>query len=225
MSAMRRRTRLVVPVFASAMLALTSACQPSAPEGEVAATGDGLVFDDAVPADYDWAFTLHGGSGDLQFGDGDWAEGEHLFALSCLPRSRQVEMTWPGGGEAVLTAGTATETFDHAGRAPTDHPVFAALKTSGVIAVGRGGSDLRLSAEREGRAAVADFFAYCDEGREPRPPEPVRESPAEPEEAATSDAETSSEAQPVPDPTAPPAAQPQADAARNDAAPVAADPA
>jgi hypothetical protein len=222
---MRRRTRFVIPVFASAMLTLMSACQPGAPEGETSAAGDGLVFDDAVPADYDWAFTLHGGSGDLQFGDGDWAEGERVFALSCLPRSRQVEMTWPGGGEAVLTAGTATGTFEHAGRAPTDHPVFAALKTSGVISVGRGGSDLRLSAEREGRAAVADFFAYCDEGREPRPPEPVREPPTEPEQANTSEAETSSEAQPVPESTAPPAAQPQADAAKDDAAPIAADPA
>ncbi len=207
------------------MLGLVSACQPSAPEGEASAAGDGLVFDDAVPADYDWAFTLHGGSGDLQFGDGDWAEGEHLFALSCLPRSRQIEMTWPGGGEAVLTAGTATGTFAHASRAATDHPVFAALKTSGVISLGRGGSDLRLSAEREGRAALADFLAYCDDGREPRPPEPVRELPAEPEEADTSDAETSSETQPAPEPTEPPAAPPQAEAAKDDAVPAGADPA
>jgi hypothetical protein len=225
MSAMRRRIRLVVPVFALAALGLTSACQPRPPEGEAAATGDGLVFDDAIPADYDWAFTLHGGSGDLQFGDGDWAEGEHLFALSCLPRSRQVEMTWPGGGEAVLTAGTATGTFEHAGRAPTDHPVFAALKTSGVIAVGRSGSDLRLSAEREGRAALADFFAYCDDGREPRPPEPVREPATEPEEAETPEAETSSQAQPAPEPAEPTVAQPRAEAAKDDAAPVASDPA
>lgn len=224
MSAMRRRTRLIVPVFASALLALTTACQPSVPEGQAAATGDGLVFDDAVPADYDWAFTLHGGSGDLQFGDGDWAEGEHLFALSCLPRSRQVEMTWPGGGEAVLTAGTATGTFDHAGHAPTDHPVFAALGSSGVIAVGRGGSNLRLAAEHGGRA-VDDFFAYCDEGREPRPPEPVREPPAEPEKAETSEAQTTSETQPAAEPAEPPAAGPQADAASDDAAPVVADPA
>lgn len=222
---MRRRSRFIVPVAASAMLALTSACQPGAPEREAAAAGDGQVFDDAVPADYDWAFTLHGGSGGLQFGDGDWAEGEHLFALSCLPRSRHVEMTWPEGGEAVLTAGTATGTFDHGGRAPTDHPVFTALKTSGVIAVGRGGSNLRLAAERAGRAAVADFFAYCDEGREPRPPEPVREPLAEPEEADASDAETSSQARPAPEPAEPPAAQPQTDAAKGDAAPTAEDPA
>lgn len=196
---MRQRPRaLALFVSSLAALALT-ACRPATPEPEGEPTA-GDVFSDAVPADYDWRLTLHGGSGDLTFGDGDWAEGAWLLQLSCLPRSRRVEVTWPGEDEAVLTAGTATGTFAHAQRVETDHPVLAALKDTGAISLGRGGLNQRLTAEGDGRRALSDFFVWCDEGREPRPPEPepkpVEEAPTT--EEAQADAPAADPAAPTP---------------------------
>ena len=121
-----------------------------------------------VPDGYDWHFLTHGGSGDLDFGDGDWAGGTSLFHLSCLPGSGGVEMSWGEPGEAVLTAGTATGTFQADARVPVDHPVFAALRAGGTIAVGFGGSDLRLEAHPEGKAELERFFAYCSTPGTPR---------------------------------------------------------
>lgn len=173
-------------VFAPAGVALLmAACQPTSPQDGEPGPGAGLgPISDAVPADHDWHLTLHGGSGDLAFGDGDWAEGERLLQLSCLPRSGQAEITWPGEGEAVLTAGTATETVAHASRMSTGHPVMTAFKDTGAITVGRGETDHRLVAQAAGRGELADFFAYCDQGREPRAalePPPIPEEPVQAE--------------------------------------------
>lgn len=202
-----RPRRHALAVFASAGLALwLTACQPTSPQEAEGGTGAGLgPFSDAVPADHDWHLTLHGGSGDLTFGDGDWAEGEHLLQLSCMPRSGEAEITWPGEGEAVLTAGTATETLAHAGRISTRHPVLAALKDTGAISVGRGETDLRLTAETAGRRELADFFAYCDEGREPgTTPEAPPPSETPPTAEAETEAAPATPAGPVAAPTVTP---------------------
>lgn len=149
-------------------IALTlAACQPSG-QGEAAPAGQAtLPSGEAMPATYDWHFVAHGGSGELDFGDGDWAEGVSVFTLSCLPDSKTVQMTWGYEKEAVLTSGTATGTFQPATSVPTDHPVITALKASGAIDVGLGGGDMRLVARDSGKGAIAAFFDYCDTGKDP----------------------------------------------------------
>ena len=144
-------------------LSLT-ACQPS---GRVDETARAQPQGEAMPASYDWHFTPHGGSGDLDFGDGDWAEGVSVFHLSCRPDTRTVAMSWDYQEEAVLTAGTATGTFQPDSSAPTNHPVFAALKASGALNVGLSAADMRLVAKDAGKVQLADFFAYCDQGIHP----------------------------------------------------------
>lgn len=143
-----------------------AACQPSA-QGEPAADQAAAPSSDGVPATYDWHFTPHGGTGELDFGDGDWAEGVTVFTLSCLPESKSVEMTWGHEEEAVLTSGTATGTFQPAARVPTDHPVIAALKSSGALDVGLSAADMRLVAKDAGKAEITAFFDYCDTGKHP----------------------------------------------------------
>ncbi|WP_428150665.1 hypothetical protein [Brevundimonas sp.] len=152
-------------------IALTlAACQPSGQEKADAAAGqETLPSGDAIPATYDWSFVAHGGSGDLDFGDGDWAEGVSVFSMSCRPDTKEVGMTWGGlgDGEAVLTSGTATGTFRPGTTIPTDHPVITALKESGAIDVGMSAADMRLVAKDEGKAAILAFFDYCDTGKDP----------------------------------------------------------
>lgn len=150
-------------------IALTlAACQPSGQgEAEPTAGQATLPSGDALPATYDWHFVAHGGSGDLDFGDGDWAEGVSVFGMSCLPQSKAVAMTWGHEEEAVLTSGTATGTFRPAVSVPTDHPVITALKSSGAIDVGLSGADMRLVAKESGKGAIAAFFDYCDTGKDP----------------------------------------------------------
>ena len=91
--------------------------QPPADPAANPAAGDGNAANaaapaaSAVPAAYDWTFSTHGGSGDLDFGDGDQAEGVSLFHLSCLPNSGRVEMSWRQEGPATLSAGGQSERF------------------------------------------------------------------------------------------------------------------
>ncbi|MBU1345751.1 MAG: hypothetical protein KKA16_02240 [Alphaproteobacteria bacterium] len=177
----RNLSSLAIAVTVGATLA---ACQPGpAPEG-----GEGRpslpASGEPMPAGYDWHFVAHGGSGDLDFGDGDWAEGVSVFHLSCLPASRSVEMSWGYPGEAVLTSGTATGTFRADSSAATNHPVFAALKSSAAIAVGLSGADMVLSAKPEGRAELAAFYDYCDTGVDPRAVPETAPEPEAPTEAA-----------------------------------------
>lgn len=142
------------------------ACQPSG-EVEQAAGQATLPSGDTMPATYDWHFTPHGGTGELDFGDGDWAEGVSVFTLSCLPERKTVEMSWGYEEEAVLTSGTATGTFQPAATVSTDHPVMTALKASGAIDVGLSAADMRLVAKHAGKAEIAAFFDYCDTGKHP----------------------------------------------------------
>jgi len=135
---------------------------------------------DAVPDTYDWSFMAHGGSADLAFGDGDWAEGGSLFGLSCLPDSQTVSMTWQGAGEAVLTSGTATGTFREGSDSPVDHPVFSALRETGSLALGMDDTDLTLTAKAAGRAQIRAFFDYCTHPLPPPVPEPAAAIATEP---------------------------------------------
>ena len=162
---MIRPLAVAAAVASLAALSLV-ACQPSGEAGKTA--GDAaLPPGDAIPATYDWHFYAHGGTGEMDFGDGDWAEGISLFGLSCLPNSRSVQMNWGFDEEAVLTSGTATGTFQPGTSAATDDPVITALKSSGAIDVGLSGADMRLVAKTSGRGAIAAFFDYCDKGIDP----------------------------------------------------------
>lgn len=155
------------------------ACQPVSGNGGDA-TGEAIrVGGDPVPPDYDWHFVAHGGSADLDFGDGDWAEGVSLFHMSCLPDSQRVGTSWDGTGEAVLTSGTATGTFRRDRDAAADHPVFAALRDGNALAVGLDDADLTLTAKDAGRTQIAAFFDYCTTPLPPSPPEPVVAPPME----------------------------------------------
>jgi len=158
----------MIRTLSAVAIALTlAACQPSG-QGEAEPAGQAtLPSGDALPTTYDWHFVAHGGSGDLDFGDGDWAEGVSVFGMSCLPQSKTVAMTWGYEKEAVLTSGTATGTFQPGASAPTDHPVITALKASGAIDVGLSGADMRLVAKESGKGAIAAFFDYCDTGKDP----------------------------------------------------------
>lgn len=147
--------------------AVLTACNPG---DQVQATSwaASLPPGEPIPASYDWHFNTHGGSGELDFGDGDMVEGVNLLHMTCLPGSRTVEVSWGYPGDAVLTAGTATGTFEADSRAPTNHPVFTALKAGGVIAVGLSGADMTLSGKEAGKSRMAAFFDYCDTAPEPR---------------------------------------------------------
>lgn len=152
-------------VVSAAVAALASAsliaCQPSG------STQTGVTSGDTIDATYDWHFTPHGGTGELDFGDGDWSEGTSVFTLSCLPETRTVRLSWGQEGEAVLTSATATDTFQSATPVPTGHPVLAALKSSGALNVGRSGTDMRLVGKEAGKAEITAFFDYCDTGKHP----------------------------------------------------------
>lgn len=130
-----------------------SACQPSAT--------DEAPGGRAVPASYDWSFVPHGGSGDLDFGDGDWAEGVSLFRASCLPNSKSVTLSWGAAGEAVLTAGTATGTFQANAAVPTDDALITALMQTGDLTVGVTGEDRVLTGKAAGKVQLQAFFDYC----------------------------------------------------------------
>ncbi len=162
------RTLFAVALAATFGLSL-SACQPRSGAATGEQTG-GLSLGDPVPEIYDWHFLNHGPSGELTFGDEDFAEGVSLFRLTCAPRSRTVEVSWGYPGEAVLTSGTATGTFRAGQTTQSDHPVFTALRDNGVLAVGLSGADLTLKAKGPGRAGLTAFFDYCERGIEPPAP-------------------------------------------------------
>lgn len=118
----------------------------------------------AVPASYDWHFLTHGGSGDLDFGDGDWAEGVKLLSFSCLPASGKADLAVIGG--VTLRAGGETLTLAENASTPLTHPVLAAFRSSGEIILVDGSSERRLTAKADGRREVERFFTYCATGRE-----------------------------------------------------------
>ena len=196
---------LIAPTLAAALGLLAAACNPTS-EKASGVTGGGTAAPrgDRMPATYDWHVLIHGGSADLDFGDGDWVEGVSLFHLSCLPGSGQVEMSWGYPENAVLTSRTATGTFEADARAGTDHPVFAALRDSGSIAVGLSGADMTLTAKAAGREEIAAFFDYCETGRQPVQP---AETPAAAAQANAAEIAAQAETPVVEEPVEPVEAQ------------------
>lgn len=126
--------------------------------GSVVAPGNGTAAA-SVPAGFDWAFLTHGGSGDLWFGDGNWADGENLLGFSCLPDSGEISLS----GERPLSvrAGGQAAMLQPDNPVPTSHPVLQALRSSGSLVMVEGGSERVLAAKVEGRQALSDFFRYC----------------------------------------------------------------
>lgn len=168
---------MIRTLTALAALTLLVACQPASGDGSDGSGAEALPDPKAVPDSYDWSFVTHGGSADLDFGDGDWAEGVSLLHLSCLPDSQKVQLSWDGSGDAVLTSGTATGTFHQGVDVAADHPVFSALRSGETLAVGVDNSDMTLNAKAEGETQLEAFFHYCTTPLPPPPPEPVAETP------------------------------------------------
>ena len=161
-------------VFAAPVLALAlAACQPAAdkeapagsepqPEPVAAPPAPAAEAPAAVPASYDWSWRAHGGSADLDFGDGDWAEGVSLFHLSCLPNSQNVSISWGNAEAAKLSSGgheLDLAAHDAAGAA-TD-PVFKALRVSGELSITQASGARTLIGKEPGKKALEAFFAYC----------------------------------------------------------------
>lgn len=117
-----------------------------------------------VPADFDWHFVTHGGSGNLDFGDGEWAEGERLLSFSCLPASGKAEISLDDGRPATLSAGQQTATLQPDQSVAANHPLLQALRASGTMRLSTGGSERTLTAKRAGREQIEAFFAYCTTG-------------------------------------------------------------
>jgi len=155
---------MIRTLAATAMLGLyvgLAGCQPaSETEANLTAGRMGETpMGEPIPAAYDWHFLAHGGSGDLDFGDGDWVEGVSLFHASCLPGSGTLTVSWGYPDEAVLTAATGTFAADQS--VASDHPVFSALRAGGTLAVGLNGADMMLEAKAAGQEQLEAFFAYC----------------------------------------------------------------
>lgn len=145
----------------AAAVAGLAACQPAAAPAEpaeAAATPEPVE----ISTIYDWSWRAHGGSADLDFGDGDWAEGVSLFHLSCLPGSQKVEASWGNEDAATLSSGGQSIELAAADAAmPADHPVVRALRASAEITVSQAASAKRLVGRAGGKQAIEEFFAYC----------------------------------------------------------------
>jgi len=165
----------------AALLASLAACQPAATNNAAPVSNDVPANDAApaantasvegnaanpvtpapVPAAYGWHYATHGGSGDLDFGDGDPAEGVSLFHLSCLPNSGQVELSWSAQVPATLSAGGQSERFEAGASAALTRPVLQALHAGGNLTLSVNGRVMQLNGKPAGKAAVTDFFRYC----------------------------------------------------------------
>ena len=119
-----------------------------------------------APAAYDWFFLAHGGSGDLTFGDGDWAEGESLLSMSCLPHSGRATLSDGAATQVTLTAGDQTATVTDSGGqfgivTPTAAPVMAAFRATRSLTLTKPAGPQVLASKTEGAAAIEEFFADC----------------------------------------------------------------
>lgn len=165
----------MIRTLSAGALAGLAACQPAATDNAVPANAAAPAANTAsaegnavnavtpapVPAAYDWHHATHGGSGDLDFGDGDPAEGVSLFHLSCLPNSGRVELSWSDQVPATLSTGGQSERFEADASAAVTRPVLQALRASGNLTLSVNGRAMQLDAKPAGRTAVADFFRYC----------------------------------------------------------------
>lgn len=156
--------RFVVILAAAAALA---ACQPAAPEkaapagSEPQPEGNPAPAGPPVAAALDWHFMAHGGSADLDYGDGDWAEGTSKFHMSCLPNSKSIEVSLAKDGQATLMSGDKSVAVEADSSTPADNPALAAFRASGALSVAQGGPFEILNATEAGKAEVEKFFAYC----------------------------------------------------------------
>jgi hypothetical protein len=118
-----------------------------------------------VPASYDWNFVTHGGIGEVDFGDGDWAEGVSLLHVWCLPGSGGVNMDVRAQEEGSLTlrVGAASLTRPASSETPTPltHPVLRALREGGAATINDGRTEHTLTAKADGRRQLTEFFDYC----------------------------------------------------------------
>jgi hypothetical protein len=154
-------------LLAAAAACLVSACGKPATK-EVAPPGSEPQTE-AVPAPasppsapHDWHFVAHGGSADLDFGDGDWAEGASDFHLSCLPNSQKVEVSWQGWPDPSLFGASGAEATWHANDTiATDDPVLKAFRATGSIRRGSRDMQSTMQGSAAGKAEVEKFFAYC----------------------------------------------------------------
>lgn len=146
-------------------------CQPVSGDAG-AGTGRGAL--EAVPPSYDWHLVERGDAAVLDYGDGvaDAAGGVRLFRLACRAHSRQIQASWDGPGEAVLTSGTATDTVRRDADLPASHPVLAALRQGAALAVGWDDGDLTLTARDAGQGRIAAFFDVCTRPQAAPAPEP-----------------------------------------------------
>lgn len=149
-----------------AAVAALAACQPAAEKAAPAGTAAAPAATSAdgaqqIPAGYDWAWRAHGGSADLDFGDGDWAEGVSLLHFSCLPNSQKVEVSWGYPTPATLTSNGATAALQADASVETSAPVMAALRATGRVDLTMDGYTQSFVGKAPGRKAVDEFFAYC----------------------------------------------------------------
>ena len=161
LTACQQGARSTNNVVAPAKEANAAAPANTAQAGPAAAQNQAAPTAAVVPASYDWHFLTEGGSGDLDFGDGDWAEGDKLLSLSCLPRSRTVEL---GGGPVTLRAGRESLAMSDDASVPLTHPVLLALRASGNVTVVSEGAERNLAAKPAGKRELERFFAYCTSG-------------------------------------------------------------
>lgn len=113
-------------------------------------------------ASYDWYFVTHGGSGDLIFGDGDWAEGASLLSLYCLPSSGTVALS---GDNVTLRAGGHSLTSSTDAPISVDNPVLQALRSTGTVRMTSGRTSRTLMARAAGRGELRRFMLYCGAAR------------------------------------------------------------
>ncbi len=157
-------------VAAAGLCLVLPACKPvagadttvEAPQSTPASTPAGAI----APAAYDWFFVAHGGSGDLTFGDGDWAEGQSLLSMSCLPGSRRATLSDGAATQVTLAAGDQTATVTDSEGEPgietsTTAPVMAAFRATRSLTLTTPAGPQVLAAKAEGATAVEEFFTYC----------------------------------------------------------------
>ncbi len=157
-------------VAAAGLCLVVSACErgaaPDAPIDASPAAPAAASAGTVAPAAFDWGFYAHGGSGDLTFGDGDWAEGASLLSMSCLPGSGRVSVSGEFADQVTLTAGDVTATVGDSGgplgiAIPTAAPVMAAFRQTRSLSLATPAGPQLMAAKPEGGAAVEAFFVYC----------------------------------------------------------------
>ena len=161
-----RQFTVVAAGLCLALAACKPVAEPTPPVEAAPAAPAAAPVGPVAPAAYDWFFLAHGGSGDLTFGDGDWAEGESLLSMSCLPHSGRATLSDGAATQVTLAAGDQTATVTDSGGqfgigTPTAAPVMAAFRATRSLTLTTPAGPQVLAAKAEGAAAIEEFFAYC----------------------------------------------------------------